>query len=75
MYIYISSYLQFNPIQFSGYLLNFGRNSVKAENKASTKKQIKDTNGTNTQQKTLNKQNKNNMLRKNNIKGVLGQDP
>ena len=35
--IYITS-IQFNPIQFSGYLLNFGRNSVNAENKASTKK-------------------------------------
>ena len=41
IYIYIYTHthtIQFNPIQFSGYLLNFGFSRLNAENKASTKK-------------------------------------
>jgi hypothetical protein len=60
-------------IPFSGYLLTYRLNNISVNYKASTKTQIKHKSGTNTQKQTLNRQNKNNIAEKSNIKEALWQ--
>ena len=62
------------PIQYIGYFLKDRFNSRSAYCKASIKKEIPHTNSTNTQNKTLNRQNKNSTARKKQYKRSTGAE-